>query len=176
MAKQLTFPACVLSAMLAACAAPENTATETTKASPVLTAKPGAALSFSHSLRAPVDPGGDGVLQLTIRENYTGGAMLLEASSQDLKLADTSRSKSLSMDGGDTHNWDIYFDAGAGGVYYVDVTAAVDDGNGNFSSRSYSAAVQVGDEASFEKTSADVARDAEGAAVVVMEAEETIED
>ena len=176
MAKRLIFSACVFSAIIAACAAPEDAATETKKTEPFSTVKPGAAVSFSHSLRASVEPGGDGVLQLTIRENYASGAMRLEASSEGLELAGASRSKTLSMDSGDAHNWDLYFDAPADGVYYIDIAAAVDDGNGNISTRSYSAAIQVGDDASVAKTSADVIRDAAGVPVVVMEAEETVED
>lgn len=177
MAKRMIFPACAFLAMAAACAAPESAAdAETKKTEPFSTVKPGAAVSFSHSLRAPVDPGGDGVLLLTIRETYDNGAMLLEASSEGLELAGASRSKTLSMDAGDTHQWDLYFDASDGGVYYIDIVAIVDDGNGGGSTRSYSAAIQVGDDATVAKPSADVIRDAAGVPVVVMEAEETVED
>ena len=183
MSQKILIPACALVAALAACTAQEETApvdVETrnekhfSSTAFFATGKPGAGVSFGHSLRAPVQPGGDGVLQLTINEIYKNGELRLEASSESLDLAVASRSKALSMDGGAAHQWDLYFDAPDAGVYYIDITATVNDGAGAVMTRSYSAAVKVGEGAALAKTSADVTRDTAGVPINVMQAEETI--
>ncbi len=164
---------CIVTAFAGATvAAPGAAAT----AHPAPTIKPGAAVSFSHALRAPVEPNGAGVIELTINEEYETGAIQLVATSDGLDLATASRSTTISMDGASQHRWDVYFDAPAGGVYYIDFAATVEDAGGS-ATRSYSVAVQVGDQAAFAKPQADdVALDAAGNAVVIMEAEETISE
>ncbi len=162
----------VVAAAAASCAAPETTTT----AHPAPSGKPGASVSFSHALRAPVAPDGDGVLELTITEQYDAGTLQITAASDGLDLAAASRSTTLSMDGAAQHRWDVYFNAPAGGVYYIDFVVTVEDANGAGATRSYSAAIQVGDNAARAKPDAPMALDAEGDPVVVMEAEETIDE
>ena len=157
----------------ASCTAPE---TKTTTESVESVGKPGAALSFSHALQAPVTPGGSGVLELTIDEAYNEGALEMSAAASGLDLASASQALSLSLDGASSHRWDVFFTAPNAGVYYIDFAATVTDGNGVSSSRSYSAAVQIGDGAALAKPDANVVLDADGNPVMIMEAEETVEE
>ncbi len=156
----------------ASCAAQERAAT----ADPKPAGKPGASVSFTHTLRAPVEPGGGGVLELTIDEGYDAGAMEITATSDGLDLAATSRSMTASMNGASRHQWDVYFDAPAGGVFYIDFAATVEAVEGAAAMRSYSASVQVGDGGALAKPNTAATLDAEGDPVVIMEAEETTED
>lgn len=156
----------------AACAAPENTAADAHQS----LGKPGAAIGFSHTLQSPVSPGGAGVLTLSINERYDAGQLAISVASSGLDLATASQSTTLSLSGASPHQWDVFFDAPDSGVYYIDFTAAVTDANGVTSSRSYSAAVQIGDGATLSKPDANVARDADGNPVMIMEAEETIDE
>ena len=163
----------VFIAAAAACAAPESSSDTQ---SHIKTAKPGASVSFSHTLRSSVAPGESGVLELTIDENYAGGSMEIIAASDGLDLAAASRSLSVSMAGADQHRWDVYFDAPNGGVHYIDFSVTATDENGVAASRAYSAAVSVGDGAVLAKPDAPIVIDADGEPVVIMSADETIEE
>ncbi len=163
----------VIAIAATACAAPENTTAADHGAS---AGKPGASVSFSHTLQAPIAPGGNGVLALSIVENYDAGAMEISAASDGLDLAASSQSTSLSLDGASPHRWDVFFSAPAAGVFYVDFAATVTDRNGVAATRSYSAAVQVGDVTALAKPDAPVTLDAQGEPVMIMEADETVEE
>ncbi len=163
----------VIAFAAASCAAPENTTTADTVAS---AGKPGAAVSFSHALQAPVGPGGNGVLTLSIGEKYDTGAMEISAASDGLDLAAASRAKNILLDGASSHRWDIYFSAPTAGVYYINFTATVMDLNGVSATRSYAAAVQVGDATAAAKPDTPAVLDADGEPVMIMEAEETVEE
>jgi|GEM_PF-6530360 len=163
----------------ASCAAPENdpaVSSDHHQHHGRQTVKPGASVTFAHELRNPVDPGGSGVLELTIDEGYGDGAMTLTAASDALNLAAASQSTTKSLADGSRQRWDIFFDAPAGGVHYIDVTATVTDENGVTTSRAYSAAVKVGDGAVLAKPDSPVVFDAEGEPVMIMQAEESIEE
>lgn len=169
---RFTSLASLLAFTAAACAAPENIEADAHHS----LGKPGAAIAFSHALQSPVSPGDAGVLTLSINERYDDGQMAITAASSGLDLAEASQSTTLSLVGASPHQWDVFFDAPSGGVYYIDFTAAVTDPNGVTSSRSYSAAVQIGDGATLSKPDANVARDADGNPVMIMEAEETVDE
>lgn len=141
------------------------------------TIKPGAAVRFTHSLRNKLSPGGDGVLTVTINEAYDEGVLALTASSDGLEVFATSSSTRFSMDGAERHIWDIYFTAKDPGVHYVNIHAAAQKGGAPIAMRSYAAAVQVGD-ASARKTEAqgEMMLNTDGESIIVMEAEEVIED
>jgi hypothetical protein len=127
-------------------------------------------------LRAAVDPGDSGVVELVIEENYDDGRLDIEAiATQGLSLSSTSTSMSLS--GATRHVWDVFFTAGnEDGVHYIDIMATVSNAGEIVASRAYSVPVKVGASARAAKSSIDVERDTDGTPVVVMEAEETIED
>ena len=157
----------------ASCAAPEETKREAN----VTTVKPGANVGFSHALRAPVSPGGAGVLELVIDEKYDSGAMRVSASSTTLDLASASSERTIALNGQSSHRWDIFFKAGEAGVHYIDVMAVVEGDNGASATRSYSADVVVGDSKTVAaKSKASMATDASGEPMVVMEAEETTDE
>lgn len=163
----------------ASCAASENdsaASSEQHQHPAHQTVKPGASVTFAHELRDAVDPGGSGVLELTIDEGYGAGELTLTAASGGLALAASSQSTTRTLANGSRHSWDIFFDAPAGGVHYIDVTATVTDENGVTTSRAYSAAVKVGDGAGLAKPDSPVVFDAEGEPVMIMQAEESIDE
>ncbi len=164
----------VFIAAAAACAAPETSSD--TQQSQIKDVEPGASVSFAHILRSPVAPGGNGVLELTVNENYAAGTMEIVAVSDGLDLAAASRSMTVSMAGADEHRWDVYFDAPNGGVHYIDFSVTATDENDVTASRAHSAAVNIGDGAVLAKPDAPIVIDADGEAVILMNAEETIEE
>lgn len=138
--------------------------------------KPGAAVSFSHALKGAVAPQGAGVLTLSIDKRLDSGRIAITATADGLDLAASSRATTFSLEGPSPHLWDVFFDAPDAGVYYIDFAATVTDERGGVSTRSYSAAVQVGAAAALSKPDADVALDGDGNPVMIMEAEESVEE
>ncbi|MEM8771274.1 MAG: hypothetical protein AAGD92_06470 [Pseudomonadota bacterium] len=143
------------------------------------TRKPGAAVTFKHALRDKVSPNGAGVITLTVDNAYGEGTLSLEAkSAKGLRLATRSQSTQFDMSGAKSQEWDIYFNAGDAGVYYIDVGATVIRANSVVGVRNYSIRVDVGANPTLRKpaTGMRLQQNASGDAVVVMEAVETIEE
>lgn len=139
--------------------------------------KPQAALALSHSLREAVMPGESGVVTISIEDAYDAGEVVLTASATDgLTLSANSSQASFTMAGAATNVWDIFFNAGAAGTHYIDIHAVVTGVEGA-STLSYSVPVSVGTTISATKPSnPDMVTTADGKNIIMMEAEETIEE
>ena len=137
--------------------------------------KPRAALALTHSLNGQVSPGGSGVLTVTIEDAYDSGNVVLTASStQGLQLSANSSQATFAMGGNSNHVWDIFFDASAGGVHYIDIRAVVNGAPGA-STFSYSAPIKVGSGPSAAKPSnPNMVTTPDGKTIIMMDAEETI--
>ncbi|MEO1251296.1 MAG: hypothetical protein AAFW81_02985 [Pseudomonadota bacterium] len=152
---------------------------EKTSVAHAQTVKPGAAVSITHRLRSEVAPGESGVLTLDIEERYDGGLLSLSATSKSgLEIFPTSASAEIDMSIGDTHQWDVFFTAPSAGVYRIDVLVVAEASDGMKAPRSYAANVTVGSGAAAKAAQKGAAQsiDADGEAIVVLPAEETIED
>lgn len=141
------------------------------------TVKPGAGVAFSHDYEGPIRAGERGSIGLTISEAYDSGILKLEVITDDgLDVFGSSVSKTLQMSGGETHNWRISFGAVKDGVQYLRIRAVAEPDGAPAAARSYAVRIDVGDtSAASEKSSGiPVTTTADGEAVIVMEAEETI--
>ncbi len=171
-----------LATAAASCAGQENDRPDATSADTlnaknevVPHLKSGAAVRFNHEMRAAVDAGEDGVVELIIDERYDEGRLDIEAvATGGVSLSASSASTSMALAGTSRHIWDIYFTAEDNGVHYIDVRATVTVAGDVVGSRSYSVPVKVGNAAApSAKSSAKVDRDADGNPIIIMEAEET---
>ncbi len=169
-------------ALIAACAAekPANeiasAATEKAAAGDQGARKPGAAVEVTAAQRAAVDPGEIGVLEVTFAESYAGGSMTVTATgSEGLEVLPPEPRTTMAMGDKKDHRWDISFRAAAAGVYYVDLSIAAAEAGGAPEMRSHSVRVTVGDVPAAAKP-ATQATTIDGEPVVIMEAEETVQD
>ncbi len=141
------------------------------------TVKPGAAVEITHTQRAPVDPGDRGTVDLIITEGYSSGLLTLEVSGDDgISVQGASVSQSFQMADQSSHKWSINFGAEAEGIQYLRIRATATPDDGPASARSFAIQVDVGDitKASAQKTN-DATITPTGEAVIIMEAQETIE-
>ncbi len=144
----------------------------------VATVKPGAAVSFSHTLQDKVGPGQNGSVDLRVSEGYEAGTLTVETSgTEGLNVFGSQVTQSFSMDAGDTHDWSVSYSADTDGVYYLNVTATADSGDGLVMSRAYAVRIEVGDMALAKPAAknGELEMSEDGVPEIVMEAEETIE-
>lgn len=138
--------------------------------------KVGAAVDVSHQQAGAVDPGAVGVVAFTMNELYDSGTMLVTAaSSAGLELVPPSPSTTIALGAGTAHQWDVSFRAANAGSYYIDLSMKVTLPSGASEMRSYSARVDVGAGGAAQKAAAEISI-VDGEPVVVMEAEETVND
>lgn len=150
-----------------------------TLAPPITTVKPGASVTFSHTVAGPVLAGDNASVQVTVNEGYPAGTMTLEASSipgLDVFGAGVTARKDMSV--GTTHGWRIDFEAANDGVYYLPVLATVAPDGGLVSQRAYAVRIEVGDWKAVE-AKVEAAKSLQalptGEMAMIMQAEETIE-
>lgn len=172
-----------LGLLTAACAGEgDATATNNAKQSIALEnaspGKPRASVNFKGALRAPVSPGENGVLQVEILDGYNEGAMKLSAAGSDgLVVFSTSKTASFSMANNGARRWDIHFSAPEeDGDFYIDIVGLVEDPLAGASAISHSFAVKIGKGGKSYRSPAKVTMDADGEALVIMDAQESIID
>ncbi len=161
----------------AASTTPAAVADKTTPEPVIATIKPGAGVTFSHKLRAPVQAGESGVVDLTIEEAYATGILKLETSGTDgLNVFGSSVSARESMADRQTHSWSLNYQAEADGVYYLNVLATVESDNQPGSARAYAIRIEVGDisKAAPDDKVTPPTQLPSGETAIIMEAEETI--
>ncbi len=138
--------------------------------------KPGAAVEVIAAQRAAVDPGEIGVVEVTFAESYDGGTMTVTATgSEGLEILPPEPKTTMAMGDKKDHRWDISFRAATAGVYYIDLSIAAAEAGGAPEMRSHSVRVTVGEPAAAAKP-ATQATTIDGEPVVIMEAEETVQD
>ena len=143
------------------------------------TVKPGGAFEFSYEIsrRAGVDE--TGTVSLTITETYDEGTLLLEASAQGgLEIFPASSTAQFPMNGADAHVWDIFYTPQQEGVFYIDVMARGESASNLLGARTYAIRIDVGNQAAAQKPDdgRTVEMSEDGKPLIIMEAEETIED
>ena len=175
----------IAAAVLAACTAPADEQTQTTtaqapatmEAPEFATVKPGAAVAFSHRLPSLIKVGDWVDAELIVREAYRQGTLRVEIRADEgLQVAPASALMRVDMAGRSTHSWPVRFQATADGVYYLHVFAEVEDAGEISNRRSYAIRVPVGDVTVNQKPAAKMGETDTGQTVVIMEAEETIEE
>lgn len=143
------------------------------------TAKPGASVQFSHQLRAPVSAGATGTIDFTIDENYDGGALWLQATGGDgLTVLSGETPVRFEMYSISQHKWSVTFSAQTDGIYYLNVLATVEPDGRSKSMRSYAVRIAVGNVSGLtsSKTNGVVSQSPDGEQVIILEAEETIDE
>jgi len=178
-----------VAALLTACAQPETTVTETDVeldsvrtvqlAPPITTVKPGASVTFSHTVSDKLQAGENGSATITVHEGYPSGVLHLQASGDEaLEVFGAETTARMDMSSGTTHTWRVDFASETDGVHYIHVLARVELDGGYSESRAYAVRVEIGDWQSAQakiEAARDVEMMANGEPVMVMPAEETIE-
>lgn len=141
--------------------------------------KPGASVEFTHKLRAPVSAGAAGTIDFTISENYEAGALWLQATGDNgLTIISGGKPARYEMYSTSSHRWTVTFSVANDGVYYVNVLATVEPDGLSKSTRAYAVRIEVGDVSGITTSAknGEVSQSPDGEAVIILEAEETIEE
>ncbi|MGB0907501.1 MAG: hypothetical protein ACPGVT_08410 [Maricaulaceae bacterium] len=140
--------------------------------------KPGAALSFSHDMKAAIEPGDSGSFTLTIQDAYAAGQLEIKAiGDKGLRLYAASSGARFDL-AGDTHTMNVHFDSSTAGRHYVSFQASVTTDTGQVTRRAYAVPVVVGDPATFvSKNKGQILVDdpAIGGKIIEMSIKETID-
>jgi len=140
--------------------------------------KPGAALTFSHSVASDLSPGDTSFVEIEVRDGYAGGQITLEASSTPgVEVFGPGRRVVKDMATPGPHKWLVDFQVEADGVYYIPVLATVERELDLKESRAYAVRIEVGDwkavQASKEAAKS-IAMMPSGEMAVMLEADEII--
>lgn len=108
--------------------------------------KPGASLAFSHSVSGTLSAGDTAIVEVQVRDSYSGGSMVLEAASTSgVEVFGPGKRMVKDMATPGTHIWLIDFEVETDGVFYIPIIATVEPDVGMKESRSYAARIEVGD-------------------------------
>ena len=143
----------------------------------VATVKPGASIKFSHAMRGAISVNTPEIIELTIDEPYSGGALWLQASGDDgLSVLSGEAPVRFDMYSVSQHKWSVRVSAQAAGVYYLNVFAAVEPEGRSKSMRTYAVRIEVGDASSMikKKSSSVASQSSDGELVIILEADEEI--
>lgn len=154
-------------------------ATLTKEAPNTVLGKPGASVQFSHKLRAPVSAGTAGTIDFTVSEEYGAGALWLQATGDNgLKILSGNAPVRYEMYSVSTHNWSVSFSADNDGVYYLNVLATVEPEGQSKSSRAHAVRIEIGDvsQITTKAKNGEVSQSPDGDPVIILDAEETIEE
>lgn len=171
--KYTTISLAVLAVSLTtACAA--NSADMATEKTVQSYLKPGAAITYSHSLKSQVNAGETTTFNLNLNENYGEGLLVVNVSAEgDLTLYPSSTQKRFQMIDDISHNMNVSFTANSNGRHYINVQAFATDASGQTQPRMFSIPVQVGPPAPL-KANADMTVTPDGENIIEMTAEEEI--
>jgi len=154
----------------------------TAKDQPVLvetsTIKQGAAVSFKHNYDGKTDPGFVENFQISIQEEYAAGTLDISMNASEGLTLSVDGLTSFSMAGDGVRTLNISVSAQTPNKYYVNLQARANDGSGQVMLRSYGVAIYVGDPKLYSKVEQKftVEDTKDGGKIIVMEAEETIEN
>ncbi|MEL7110330.1 MAG: hypothetical protein AAGJ68_13360 [Pseudomonadota bacterium] len=141
--------------------------------------KPGASLTFSHSISGTLSAGDTSFVEIKVKDGYSGGEIVLEASSvPGVEVFGPGQRVVKDMAVAGPHTWLVDFEVEADGVYYIPVLATVEPSSGMVESRAYAVRLEVGDwktvQAAKEATKS-LSTMPTGEMAMILEAEETIE-
>ncbi len=142
------------------------------------TVKPGAAIEIRGEADQKVAAGQNGQIKLKMIEGYDSGTVeTVATASEGLEVFGAQVSTRFNASGAAAHEWAVSYQAETDGVYYVHIHAAATPESGPALSRVQSFRVEIGDGGLGKsmKTNGDLSRSNDGEAVVVMEANETID-
>jgi len=160
--------------LVAACTAnsAETLIQKTTQSTNYL--KPGASVTYSHTLKSQLSAGETTTFRLFMDESYKAGTLFVNLSADgDILLFPTSTQASFDMTEGETHNMSISLTANTNGRYYINVEALAVDGAGRSQPRIFSLPVQVGP-ITPQKPNPDMKTMENGEKIIEMEAQEEI--
>lgn len=146
--------------------------------SPITTIKPGAGVIVDATTTDTLQAGENGATFVSIFEPYSEGTLLLTSTgSEGLSVfgAETTAQIDMSLEG--PHEVRLDYSADIDGVYYINMVATTIFIDGREDSRAHAIRVEVGDwqNTSEASRSSDTEVSPDGEAMVVMDAEETIE-
>ena len=142
------------------------------------TIKPGANIGISHQFVENPIVGGAQIVRLTINEPYESGELEIEVvKNEGIRVLQTTRTV-INLAAGNSHTWDVQFEAPAEGRFYIGLLATIKDGSNSNSYRAYSVPVYVGDVSDFKREAEGFGLDEtpQGQPIVIMEARETISE
>jgi len=154
--------------LVAACTAnsAETLIQKTTQSTNYL--KPGASVTYSHTLKSQLSAGETTTFRLFMDESYKAGTLFVNLSADgDILLFPTSTQASFDMTEGETHNMSISLTGN------INVEALAVDGAGRSQPRIFSIPVQVGPIAP-QKPNPDMKTMESGEKIIEMTAEEEI--
>ncbi|MEM1087640.1 MAG: hypothetical protein AAGH90_07920 [Pseudomonadota bacterium] len=140
--------------------------------------KQGADIVIESSVAGSAAAGENGTATLSVIEPYSGGTLTLVATgSEGLNVFGAETTAQMDMSQGGPHSVRLDYSADTDGVYYINIVTTASLPDGSEDNRAHAVRVEIGDwESVVEKQkSAQVELSADGEAVVIMEAEETIE-
>lgn len=142
------------------------------------TVKPGAAVTFTHADKLIVPVGTNGSVDIAITEPYPDGEMTLTATGSDgLSVFGAQREMIVDLADGNAHEWRVAFEGANDGVAYINLMASVTLSTGQILNRVHAIRVEVGDLAkAAPKKNANIQVSQDGEAVIVMNAQEVIEN
>ncbi len=158
----------------------DETATKKVTLGPAITTvKPGASVTFSDKVAGPVTAGENASVTITVNEGYPEGVLTLAASSiPGVEVFGAGTTARMDMSNSTTHTWRVDFEAADDGVYHLPIMATAAPAGGLVQSRAYAVRIEVGDwesaQAKIEQAKP-MATLEDGAAAVIMQAEETID-
>lgn len=142
------------------------------------TVKPGASVTFSHSLRGEIDASRRGSVDIQVTEEYSDGLLHLTAAGEDgLSVFGADATTRVSMADKDAHTWTVNFQADSDGVFFINVSAEAElEGQPSWM-RTYAVRLEIGEGAALAEKPANgqVVQQSDGEMAVIMEAEEVIE-
>ncbi|MEM1390868.1 MAG: hypothetical protein AAGG45_07285 [Pseudomonadota bacterium] len=146
--------------------------------SPITTIKPGAGVIVDATTTDTLQAGENGATFVSIFEPYSEGTLLLTSTgSEGLSVfgAETTAQIDMSLEG--PHEVRLDYSADIDGVYYINMVATTIFIDGREDSRAHAIRVEVGDwqNTSEASRSSDTEVSPDGEAMVIMDAEETIE-
>lgn len=137
-------------------------------------AKPGASVSYSHTLKSQVNAGETTTFRLFMDEPYPEGRLSVTLSADgEISLFPSSTEASFDMSQGNSHEMLVSFTPQSNGRHYINVQAMATNPAGQSQPRIFSLPVQVGP-LTAQKPNADMKIMQNGDNIIEMTAEEEI--
>ncbi|MEM7494151.1 MAG: hypothetical protein AAF296_12275 [Pseudomonadota bacterium] len=146
--------------------------------SPITTIKPGAGVIVDATVPATLEVGESATVIVSVSEAFSEGTLVITSSgSEGLTIfgAETTARLDMGLEG--PHQVRLDYTADAAGVYYLNIVATTISADGNEDSRAHAIRVEIGDWETAAKVSQNAVMEVspQGDAMIIMEAEETIE-
>lgn len=168
--------ACALSLTACADAHDKLAHSEHNHAGQAATVKPGGNIGLSHEFVVNPIVGGAQIVRVTIEEPYTAGALDIKVVKNEGIRILQSTGTSINLAAGDSHTWDLQFEAPEEGRFYIGIIATVQGERKSPAYRAYSIPVYVGDVTDYKREAKgfSLEKTPDTQPIVTMEAQETI--